>query len=265
MTRKPVADAVFPDGPEIGSASGWQVAGLNATFSVPVRADPPMDVSVGGVPTRGTPIAGSEQGEWTEAVTKKQQTQRKFYVFVSLVTVLSFTSMLLLVLSPQPLRPDAVSSLFAIDASNSMDAIYRTDVPVSPTRWKYIYIHHSDTAGGNAYTIGNATQGLGDHFVIGNGDGAADGELQIGHRWNRQEPALPPAGVTRFDPRFISICLVGDFDHGKPTPAQLRRLKQLTSSLQVKLGIPGDAIIALDHPTGPAGVGKLFSLASLQD
>lgn len=197
-------------------------------------------------------------------VKNNRSLQRRFYVLVSLVTMLSFTSVLLMVLSPQPLRPDAVSSLFAISSSDTLDAIYRTDAPVRPDRWKYIYVRHSDTPGGNALTIAGPN-GLGDHFVICNGDGGVDGELQIGYRWNDQQPALPAPGVVRVDPGCISICLIGDFDTGKPTAAQLRRLQQLLASLRSRLSIDPDAVYALEYTPGPAGTGRLFPVASLRD
>ena len=197
-------------------------------------------------------------------VKNNRSLQRRFYVLVSLVTMLSFTSVLLMVLSPQPLRPDAVSSLFAISSSDSLDSIYRTDAPVRPDRWKYVYVRHSDTAGGNALTIAGQ-RGLGDHFVICNGDGGVDGELQVGYRWNDQQPALPAPGVARVDPACISICLIGDFDTGKPTAAQLRRLQQLLASLRSRLSIDPAAVYTLEGISGPAGTGRLFPVASLRD
>lgn len=183
---------------------------------------------------------------------------------VSLVTMLSFTSVLLMVLSPRPLRPDAVSSLFAIDSGDSLDAIYRTDVPVQPGRWKYIYVRHSGTTGGNAFTLASQ-RGLGDHFVICNGEGGIDGELQVGHRWSDQQPALPAPGVARLDPDCVSICLIGDFDADKPTEAQLRRLRQLLGSLRTRLSIEPEAVYLLQDMPGPAGTGRRFPVASLRD
>src|SRR5439155_18835135 len=127
----------------------------------------------------------------------------KFIVFTSLVGVLTLTSALLMALAPAPLTPDAASSLFAIDAPRSLDVIFETRAPITNERWKYLYIHHSATATGNALTLtgaGHDASGMGDYFVIGNGDGAADGEIQICQRWNRQLAALPPAGASEIDP-----------------------------------------------------------------
>ena len=189
-----------------------------------------------------------------------KNSHRKFIVFVSLIGLLTLTSALLLALAPAPLMPDAASSLFAIDAPPTLDVIFNTKVQSPPNRWKYVYIRHSRTATGNALTLGQsgAATGLGDHFVIGNGDGAIDGEIQIGQRWNQQQPATPPAGANKIDPTCISICLVGDFDRTVPTPTQLRRLSQLVGTLQGKYGIKRESVLLIDLPNSPAGTGRYF-------
>jgi hypothetical protein len=194
-----------------------------------------------------------------------KKAHRKFIVFASLIGVLTFTSALLLALAPAPLTPAAASSLFAIDAPDSMDAVFMTEVPARAGQWKYIYIHHSRTTGGNAVTLGQLTGGLNDHFVIGNGDGAIDGEIQIGQRWNQQLPANQPIGATGIDPACISICVVGDFDRGMPTPTQMRRLSQLVGTLQGRYHIPADRVLLLGQPNSPAGSGRYFPLTAFRD
>ena len=186
-------------------------------------------------------------------------------MFTSLIGVLTFTSALLLALAPAPLTPDAASSLFAVDAPNSMDAIFQTEVASPGSRWKFIYIHHSRTPGGNAITLGQQTGGLTDHFVIGNGDGALDGEIQVGQRWNRQLSANPPHGATGIDPNCISICVIGDFDRTVPTPMQIRRLAQLVGTLQGRYHIGGDKVMVFNQPNTPAGSGKYFPLTALRE
>jgi hypothetical protein len=188
-----------------------------------------------------------------------KNSHRKFIVFVSLVGLLTLTSALLLALAPAPLMPDAASSLFAIDAPSSLDVIFNTKVQSPPNRWKYIYVRHSRTASGNALSLGQTPGGLGDHFVIGNGDGAIDGEIQIGQRWNHQQPATPPAGAQKIDPACVSICLVGDFDRTVPTQTQLRRLSQLVGTLQGKYGIASNCVVLqTEVSSSPAGIGRYF-------
>jgi hypothetical protein len=187
-----------------------------------------------------------------------KKSRRKLIVFSTLLGVLSLTSALLMALAPAPLAPDAATSLFAVDQPRSMDLIFQTRKPVAANHWKYIYIHHTQTASGNALTLAQAADGMGDHFIIGNGDGLMDGEIQIGQRWNQQQVALPPAGANKIDAACISIGLVGDFDRTVPTPTQLRRLAQLVGAVQGELHVPAANVLLLDNPKTPASIGRYF-------
>ena len=184
--------------------------------------------------------------------------QRKFIVFTSLIGVLTVTSALLLALAPAPVSPDAANSLYAIDAPSTLDVIFETKTPTTPGRWKYVYIRHTRTSSGNALTLGQPSRGMSDHFLIGNGNGAIDGEIQIGQRWNQQLAPLPPMAGAAIDKDCISISLVGDFDRTVPTPTQLHRLSQLVRTLQSRLGIPAQNVILIDQPNSVAGMGKYF-------
>lgn len=187
-----------------------------------------------------------------------KRARRKLIVFSTLLMVLSLTSALLLAVAPAPLVPDAASSLFAVDSPANLDAIFETKAHVKPGRWKYIFIHHSNTASGNAVSIGQASGGFADHFLIGNGDGCEDGELQVGQRWNHQLSALPPAGATKINPACISICMIGNFDQTVPTQTQLRRLNQLVGALQSQLHIPDSNVQMIDQPGSTAEIGRYF-------
>ena len=179
---------------------------------------------------------------------------------VSLVGVLTFTSALLLALAPAPLNPQATSSLFAIDAPQSLDSLFdQTAVPVRAGRWNYIYIHHSQSVSGNAQTLSETEPGLRDHFVVGNGEGCGDGEIQIGQRWTQQlDPGKAPGATWTLRPDCISICLIGDFNQTRPTPTQQRRLVLLVSTLQGRLHIPGSQVLFDTKTAGPVGVGAYF-------
>jgi len=196
-----------------------------------------------------------------------RKSERKFIVFTSLVGLLTLTSALLLALAPAPLTADASNSLFAIDAPESLDEIFaNTKAPVRAGGWKYIYVHQSKTPTGNASTLGRHTNGMPDHFLIGNGDGAFDGEIQIGQRWRNQHGALPPAGADKIDPACVSVCVVGDFDASLPTPTQMRRLSQLVNALQSRLGIPAEHVLLATQSTGTsATAGKYFPATSFRE
>jgi hypothetical protein len=192
---------------------------------------------------------------------KKKSSNRTVIVFISLFFTLTVTSALLLALAPAPLAPTMFTSLFAVDSPSSLDVIFNTQAPLA--RWKYIYIHHSQTPDGNAASLAR-DHVLEDHFVLGNGDGCVDGEIQITQRWNNQNAVTtPPPGVGRIDPACLSICLIGDFDQTRPTVTQQHRLVQLVTALQSRLGIPADRVYTFNLPPSPAGIGRLFPVDSL--
>jgi hypothetical protein len=191
-----------------------------------------------------------------------KRSKRKLIVLCSLVSILCFTSALLLGLAPPPLGADGYPSLSAT-ADNSLDIIFNTRSPQQPGRWKYIYIHQSATSGGDARTLAGADRSgeIPDHFVIGNGNGLSDGEIQVGPKWNDQAPAQPPAGADRLDPDCISVCLVGNFDQSQPTPTQIRRLGQLVQALQDQCRISSEGLVLITDTQAandPAAIGRNF-------
>jgi hypothetical protein len=194
-----------------------------------------------------------------------KQSKRKVVVLTGLVGMLTLTSALLLALAPPPLAAESYNSLAASDQSPYLDEIFKTSVATKPNQWKYIYVHHSQTATGSAATLAQPDVGLCDHFVIGNGDGCQDGEIQIGPRWNQQRPAAAPPGVDSIEPDCVSICLVGDFDKSMPTPMQIRRLAQLVSTLQGQYRIPADKVVLLNEEGTGASVGKYFPVTAFRD
>ncbi len=186
-------------------------------------------------------------------------------MFSCLLGVLSLTSAALLALAPAPLAQGEASSLFAIDSPASLDVIFETRTPVTPERWKYVYIHHTQSASGDAVGLAQSPAGFGDHFLIGNGDGAVDGEIQVGQLWNLQRAANPPAGANKIDGACISISVVGDFDRAVPTPTQMRRLAQLVGTLQGQLHISRENVLMIDAVKSAAGAGKYFPAAAFKN
>jgi len=96
--------------------------------------------------------------------------------------------------------------------------------------WKYVVVHHSASDSGSAAEFDKYHReqrgwenGLGYHFVIGNGSGSHDGKIEIGNRWKRQIDGAH-AGVKKYNHYGIGICLVGNFNKTYPTQAQMSSL-----------------------------------------
>lgn len=125
----------------------------------------------------------------------------------------------------------------------------RNWIPNAPGKqWKWIVIHHSDTAVGSAVSFDRFHREvrhwdeLGYHFVIGNGTGSSDGLVEVGPRWPKQKWGAH-AGVEAYNEFGIGICLVGDFSARRPTAAQLQSLNRLTAFLMQRYRIPPERVI----------------------
>jgi hypothetical protein len=170
-----------------------------------------------------------------------------------------------LALAPPPLVSDGLNSLSAADHGQFLDDIFKTTVRAKSDQWKFIYVHQSATAGGNARSLAFSPEGLCDHFVVGNGNGCQDGEILMSPRWNSQHPASASPGIEHIEPNCISICLVGDFDHSMPTPTQLSRLQQLVTTLQSQFRISAEDVILLSDTASPASIGRYFPITAFRD
>lgn len=138
------------------------------------------------------------------------------------------------------------------------EAIVRADPSwdVQVTRdWRHIVVHHSAGAVGSASIFDKAHRergwdGLGYHFVIGNGSASGNGEVEVGFRWRRQQ-AGAHAGNAEYNQAGIGICLVGDFEHGgRPSAAQMASLRALVRFLQVKTGVPTSEVVGHGNVPG---------------
>jgi len=135
-------------------------------------------------------------------------------------------------------------------------------------RWKYIVVHHSGTDKGSAGSFNNAHKqrgwlGVGYHFVIGNGTLSKEGEIETTFRWNEQIQGAH-AGVEEYNEHGIGICLVGDFNAGVPSPAQIKSLIGLTNYLQRRCGIPITQVLGHRDVKQTDCPGQLFPWAEFK-
>lgn len=111
-------------------------------------------------------------------------------------------------------------------------------------RWTTIVLHHSATPTGNAkifdqFHRSKGWNGLGYHFVIGNGTTSGDGLVEVGHRWHTQERGAHCQSPGNYiNEHGIGICLVGDFNQTRPTQRQMASLRRLVAFLSDQCHIP---------------------------
>jgi LysM repeat protein len=109
-------------------------------------------------------------------------------------------------------------------------------------KWQGIVVHHSAIKYGNvekydaAHRLRGMQNGLAYHFLIGNGIDAGDGEIEIGPRWQKQQPGGHVKNH-QINQTAIGICLIGNFEKTHPSKMQLAAFTQLMDWLQgVALG-----------------------------
>lgn len=139
-----------------------------------------------------------------------------------------------------------------------------------PNAWRWIVIHHSATSNGSAakFDRDHRAKGwdeLGYHFVIGNGNGSGNGQVEVGSRWPRQKwGAHAKTPDNRFNEYGIGICLVGNFDVSRPTPQQQQSLARLVAYLMQTYNIPADRVIGHRDAKSTACPGRNFSIPWLR-
>jgi hypothetical protein len=132
-----------------------------------------------------------------------------------------------------------------VDESTANELMYpnKVDRP-----WRFIVLHHSASASGNYDQIDGehrkvlGIDGCGYHFVIGNGTGSRDGQIEVSQRWINQKQGAHCRNARSHDADEygIGICLVGNFDAEPPSPRQIAATQALVAYLSTRYNVaPG--------------------------
>lgn len=117
--------------------------------------------------------------------------------------------------------------------------------------WRSIVVHHSAGPSGNAAEFdkfhreeNHWENGLGYHFVIGNGNGSPMGCVEVGGRWLKQlQGAHAGTGATEYNEHGIGICVVGNYDEADFPGTAYVALRDLVEWLAKRYAIPPDRIL----------------------
>lgn len=130
---------------------------------------------------------------------------------------------------------------------------WQPNAAAAPRDWQAIVIHHAAMPSGDAQSIHKVHlsnpgwDGLGYHFVIGNGTQSGDGEVEVGFRWRQQREGAHARARQGDDNRWnlhsIGICLVGDFTQVAPSQRQMDALARLVRALMAEYGIPAGDVV----------------------
>lgn len=163
-----------------------------------------------------------------------------------------------------------LSPLMNLSGPQSMDAIFQTREPIVPGRWTRIVIHHTGTPFASSESLAAShrdagLEGLGYHFVVGNGAGMATGEIHVGYRWLDQlegmsflDEAGPSEGVLR-------IALAGNGDRRPFSREQVDRLSELVAALVRRCELSPSDVVLHREVIGTTSPGRLFPDAEFRE
>ena len=145
--------------------------------------------------------------------------------------------------NPPSAGPFCLSSYYRLDP---IEKAVSSQVVQSQNRWNRIEIYYSNTRAGNIEQLASLSglsspDDLNCHFVICNGLGADDGQIQSTENWQRQWSIIP--GQSWYgSSQTIRICVIADGEAARPTNLQVKRAEALTEALSRKFNIPADYI-----------------------
>jgi len=143
---------------------------------------------------------------------------RRTQIVWALFFVSITSALLILQLGEEPLQSGLLlTKLASVDERPEQDPVFSSIDPSMRSKWSSIVIHHLGQPAGTAELVDRihrktGSEGLGFHFLIGNGNGLGDGDVHVGYRWLNQSAGAKAVGIdsSQWDDQTISICLVGN-------------------------------------------------------
>ena len=157
----------------------------------------------------------------------------------------------------------SLSPLMAVSGTRGVEAVLQTRNPIEDGRWTSIVLVHSGSPVGSPAAIEESHRavgydGLGFHFVVGNGAGMSEGQIHVGYRWMDQLDGAQLAGLAGSSKGIVEVCLVGDGDRRPFGKEQLLRAAQLVSTLADNLGIPPESVVLHQDLAQTSSPGRFF-------
>ncbi len=164
---------------------------------------------------------------------------RTVKIWASLVASMTIGAIVLMALDNQKIAAPAFS-LSSFQKLENIDRIIENAIKAEKAPYNCVDIDYSNTIGGTidniALSMGTTNPAKADfHFLIGNGDGAPDGEILITQRWESQQLCNDNSGK-------IKILVVSDGFSVRPTETQVKRLASLLNTIARKYKIKSSNI-----------------------
>lgn len=190
-----------------------------------------------------------------QATSDEQQSilieSRRAKVFAALLVSMIAGAIILKALGSKP--PSARAFSLSGYHQKRLEAAIDTQVPQSPDRWNYLEIYYSGTKGGNIEQLASLSglarpEEINCHFVICNGSGGGDGQIQSTEKWRRQRPAVPSRS-RHGNAQTVRICLVADGKTATLTDGQIEALAALSAGLCKRFNIQPECITVVSGNT----------------
>jgi len=145
--------------------------------------------------------------------------------------------------NPPSAGPFCLSTYYRLDPVRETIS---SRVVQAPARWESIEVYYSGTNAGNIEQLASlsgvaSSDDINCHFVVCNGLGGSDGQIQASEKWQEQWSVIPDH-TWYGSSRTIRICLVADGKSIRPTNSQIKRTEALVEALLMKFSVPASQI-----------------------
>lgn len=161
-------------------------------------------------------------------------------VLAALLVSMTLGAIVLMALgnNPPSAGPFCLSSYYRLDP---VEKAISSQATQSHYRWNCIEIYYSNTKAGNLEQLASLSglanpEDINYHFVICNGLGADDGQIQPTEKWQKQWSIVP--GQTWYgSSQTIRVCVIADGKTTRPTNLQVKRIEALVETLSRRFNI----------------------------
>ncbi|MHC4069187.1 MAG: peptidoglycan recognition protein family protein [Planctomycetota bacterium] len=145
--------------------------------------------------------------------------------------------------NPPSAGPFCLSSYYHLDP---VEKSILSSTIQTKARWNAIETYYSNTKAGNIEQLASISgltspEDLNCHFVICNGLGGKNGQIQNTEKWQRQWSIIPGKSWHK-TAQTIRICVIADPKDSRPTDSQIRRVEVLVEKLARNFDIKNENI-----------------------
>ena len=167
-------------------------------------------------------------------------------VLAALLASMTVGAIVLMALGNHPPSAGAFSLWQICHEIDSAKEAIRSQAPQSADRWNRVEVYYSGTKAGNIKQLASLSglarkEDINCHFVICNGLGAGDGQIQSTEKWMRQWSLV--SGRTWYGSgKTIRICVIADGKSAHPTESQKQMTRELVKELRRRFEIQTDSV-----------------------